>query len=170
MLGKFITSNRLSQRLLSHQKVTGVTNLQGGCNLVNVIAIAPSMVGELWPQIKPLFDKVVAVSHNTLNTYVMRNRILDGSNILLAAIDDKEIIAIVTVNFYVNDNGMRVLEVPAISGDRIEEWAEQVIEVLLQLKKERTCDYIVGLGRAGWERYLKRYGFKPIMTVMAYEG
>jgi hypothetical protein len=137
---------------------------------VTVTAIPPQLLGELWPKIKPLFDKVVDVSHYTLNTYVMRNRIMDGSNVLLAAVEGVDIIAIVTVNFYLNDNGMRVLEVPAISGDRLEEWAEQVIEALLQLKQERACDYIVGLGRAGWERYLKRYGFKPIMTVMAYEG
>jgi hypothetical protein len=138
--------------------------------MVNIVAIPPSLLGKLWPKIQPLFDQVVEVSHNTLNTNVMRNRIYNGSNILLAVCDGDDVIAILTVNFYTNDNGMRVLEVPAISGARMEEWAEDAIGLLLQLKEQHACDSIVGLGRPGWQKYLKKHGFKPIMTVMTYEG
>lgn len=60
----------------------------------------------------------------------------------------------------------RMLTVVALSGDNMNEWLDDVYERLTQFRIDQDCIGIEEIGRTGWLRQLKKYGFQQVAIVM----
>jgi hypothetical protein len=153
------------------QKDFGATHQQGGLNLANYTlkAIQQTELGLVWDEVKPHLEKVVEYSHGDITIETMRNELVNGRSWLIAVYRDTDIVAAITVDIRTMDSGKRVLMVPVVGGADMEHWLPMLHEELLHLKKMFVCDSIRGAGRPGWARELKKYGWKPIITVVSLE-
>jgi N-acyl-L-homoserine lactone synthetase len=53
-----------------------------------------------------------------------------------------------------------------IAGEDMEIWADQMMEALVNVARHNGCLSIEGMGRPGWTRFLKRYGFNFLCTTV----
>lgn len=62
-----------------------------------------------------------------------------------------------------------VLGVPIVAGDDMNEWLDDLFNVLRNFAKQHDCKFLEGYGREGWVRQLKPYGFEKYSTVVRME-
>ena len=133
-------------------------------------AIPPNMIGRMWPQLAPHIQRVIDVSYEDITLLSIRNKLVEGEATAIAISNDGgEIVAVATFEVTTLESQRRILLVPVIGGDHMEDWADDFMKLLRELKQDFACDEIRGAGRPGWVKYLKKYGWKPVMTVVSLE-
>lgn len=61
------------------------------------------------------------------------------------------------------------LWVVAVAGDRFEEWDDELDAQLTKLAREANCSHVVAMGRPGWARRMRNYGFDSVQTLIEKE-
>ena len=129
------------------------------------ISIVPvNMIDYMFPQCGYHLQRVVDNSHGDLCLEGMKKELLEGNAGLLIVTEGDDLIAAMTATVSVMQTGLRALYLPAIGGDRLDEWMDLMLPMLNELAKVYNCTEIRGTGREGWERILKTRGFKKCHT------
>ena len=136
---------------------------------VNIFQVQPKDLSIVWPRVKHHLQRVVDESHGDLCMKSIRAGLLKGEGQLLAITRGEYILAAATMNVQTMDSGKRVLVVPAVGGDEIENWIEALDEYVTQVAKNLMCDSVRGIGRLGWVRKLKDYGWTPCHQIVEKE-
>lgn len=63
----------------------------------------------------------------------------------------------------------KVLLVPILAGDDMDEWLPDIVETLEHFAKHMGCKYIEERGRPGWGKVLDKYGFKKAFVTLRKE-
>ena len=136
---------------------------------VTIGAIPAAEVGLVWEKVAPHLQRVVDNAHGDLTLLALRNRILKGDTQLLVAARGDKVLAAFTAEVRTMDSDKRVLMVPCVGGDEMDSWLGLLNETVIQMAKEWCCDEIRGIGRPGWVRGLRKYGWKPAMSIVTLE-
>ncbi len=115
-----------------------------------VITIAqPTEIEALWPvvypHLKPAIDEDLFTDENML-----KKQLSDDKALLFIALVDGVIKgAAVTV---IEEVRGRVVNIVTLGGKDFSEWKRQMNDTLTMYAEKMCCDYIVALGRDGWQR------------------
>jgi hypothetical protein len=136
---------------------------------VTIGAVPAQNIGKIWKDIAPHLQRVVDHSHGDLTLAAVRNNILRGDCHLLLATRGEEILAAFTAEVRTMDSDKRVLMIPIVGGDEMDSWLDQLNEAVSQLARDWCCDEVRGVGRTGWIRSLKKYGWVNPMSIVTLE-
>ena len=128
----------------------------------------PERAYQMWPDIGEYVDRALAYSHDDTTQF----------NIMAGILNERMICAVITIDHEIQGVGIlevaqlrnhRVLHCPIFSGDDLESWVEEWMDVWVAIARELKCDRVTIKGRQGWARYAKRFGFEHQYTMMSLD-
>jgi hypothetical protein len=133
---------------------------------IHVFGIMPEQATEYWPQVEPFAAMALEHAVDGMTTADVLDRIVDGSLVLIVVTDDiGKAIASMTLEVVDQPRG-RICHCMTLGGIDLEIWVHEYIGVWKQIARELDCDYITIKGRAGWEKYARKFGFEHQYTIM----
>lgn len=138
---------------------------------MKIMVIPPEATDHFWSQMAQYLQPVVDISFGEVTLEGMRRRLDEGIALALGIFAEGEDLtlvgcAILTINYF-EDTKKRVLEIPYLGGEHMNEWIKDGTEVIKNIAKDLNCTHIRGCGRPGWERANPE--FKKIRTVYECE-
>lgn len=118
-----------------------------------------------WPKVRPHLAKAVEYSGGRYETDDILVALFNNEQQLWVAFDDEGVKGAVVTQFTAYPR-KSVLSVMHCAGDKAEEWREPMLKTLHKWAADHGCEAMEGYGRRGWERYMKRYGFKHLWTTV----
>ena len=132
---------------------------------VQVAAIPAELAEEFFPNVEEYAIRALNHAYDGMTVETLIKRIIEGNLILVVVTVEGEIRASMTVELCEIPMG-RIAHCMTLSGDDLESWVDEFIDTWKALGEALDCDAITIKGRAGWERYARRYGFKHMYTNM----
>lgn len=120
-----------------------------------IIELVPiAAIDEIWPKVESLVEKT---NDLVLNDQDVLNFLHTGQWRLWVAIDDGQVVAAMTVEFFFYPRD-KVCRVVTMGGERMMEWlTSDTIKKFEDWAKEEGCSYIDVYGRRGWKKVLPGY-------------
>jgi len=132
-----------------------------------IIAVVPiTLVDLLWDKCVPHLNKFIQRSPDDLSLETIKANVYSGDQLISVVCEGPEIIAVLTFEVQYFDTGFKTLYVQGIGGDRLDEWAERMIDLIHIIAQDLECQEIRGSARPGWIRKLKQYDFEVAHTVL----
>ena len=135
---------------------------------LSVVPVLKEHLSLFWADASKVLEKSVATAKGKFKIKDILPRLTDGSMVLWVVIDPEttKVIAAITT---------RVIEYPQakslamdwIGGTRMKDWLPMAQESISRYAKEHKCKYLEGYGRKGWDRWLRKYGWK--LDYIAYK-
>jgi hypothetical protein len=135
-------------------------------NPVRVVAVPGHMAQEYWPNVERFANQALEYACDGMTVQTVLEMIVDGRLILIVVTDaNDEPIASMTFEV-VQQARRKICHCMTLGGDDLEQWVETFVGVWRAVALELGCDAVTIKGRAGWERYAKRFGFEHQYTIM----
>ena len=117
------------------------------------LSVHPTSVDLVWDQVEPLMQ--MPLDKTDVNDYFTTEDILGlikstAFQLWVVIKDDRIVTAIITQ--FSQYPGCVTLDIPLVGGSHIDEWIDDVWEVLKEHGRQSGCEYIRGFGRKGWTR------------------
>jgi len=135
---------------------------------IDIYGIYPSLLDEAWEDISPFIQMGLDYAQNELDLDDVYQGIQENRIVPVVMGYGKEILAVVTMEV-VNKPQKRIMTLMTAGGTDLDDWLDEFMDVAEQLAKGQKCDAIYINGRKGWERKLKRYGYKHSYAVLTRE-
>lgn len=136
--------------------------------MIEIVAIKPELLDQAWPVAAPFVEKVLPHNRGQYSLADVRRDIERGESLLLLVLEGQQCLAAVVCTFE-EQQGKRVLHMPIVAGDRLDEWSDICHQTIPRIAKEYGCSMVTGRGRRGWIRKLAPYGYKELYTVFGME-
>ena len=125
--------------------------------------VPTEFVDGVWPQVSEIMEKSVKTAEGKYKVEDLYPEIMDNQIVLWIIADhdnDDEIIAAITTRLieYPQGNSMAM---DWIGGKRMKDWLPLAQDRISNYAKIHDCKYLEGYGRRGWDRWLRKYGWKP---------
>jgi hypothetical protein len=147
-----------------------IHNLDSAVKNYVVSGIRHDYIAEFWPRVSDMIRVAVAHSNDELDTDIIYERILRNEMFLLVISDEQgNIDAATVVEPRVFETGKRVLNVTTTGGENMSDWLTQLVEACKGIAKDFDCEEVYVVGRPGWLKTLKRFGFKPRHQIVSLE-
>jgi len=129
-----------------------------------IISLVPiTMIEYLWDDILPNMERVIQKSHGEITCDSIKTRLFKGEMLLICVLQGNDMVAISVVEVRTFETGKRVLCIPVMGGDKLDEWLDQYLDVLEAIGKDYNCTEVRAIGaRAGWAKKLKQFGWGEI--------
>lgn len=120
-------------------------------------------VDAVWSKVAEIMKRSVGTAEGKYEVEDLHTCIMNDEIVLWIVADhdkDDEIIAAITTRLieYPQGNSMAM---DWIGGKRMKDWLPLAQERISQYAKIHNCKYLEGYGRRGWDRWLRKYGWKP---------
>ncbi len=117
----------------------------------------------VWTKVSDIMERSVKTAEGKYKVEDLYPEIVDNQIVLWIVADhdrDDEIIAAITTRLieYPQGNSMAM---DWIGGKRMKDWLPLAQERISHYAKIHNCKYLEGYGRRGWDRWLRKYGWKP---------
>lgn len=116
---------------------------------------------DVWEEVSELLAPACERSHGQETIQTLRSALMKGSQGLFVIKDGEDIIGAVTFQTTDHDTGLRLLDINYAGGVAMGTQMPAVIDMFHRLKSAFMCDRVRIIGRKGWVRYMKQFGFKP---------
>jgi len=138
--------------------------------LIKISAVPPDMVDDYWGLALPLLSKAFEYSCHKIDSQDVYEDLMRGYQSLWIAFEGTP------VNL-VGAFTIRVKSYPAgdalagehLGGERLDEWADQLFEVMELYAKDLNIKNLELIGRRGWEKILKSRGWKSNLVIFEKE-
>jgi len=125
--------------------------------------VPTEFVDAVWPKVSEIMERSVKTAEGKYKVEDLYPEIMDNQIVLWIVADhdrDDEIIAAITTRLieYPQGNSMAM---DWIGGTRMKDWLPMAQESISRYAKDHKCKYLEGYGRKGWDRWLRKYGWKP---------
>lgn len=118
-----------------------------------------------WPRISAEMDKVPHIWDRWWTKEAILEGVAQGRfQVWVAGKDGNVHVTLITQIAYYPAN--RILQAIIILGNSLEEFAPALDGVLEKFAHDQGCTLCEVTGRAGWERFLSRYGFSKAAVVL----
>lgn len=134
-------------------------------DMVEVALIPADMVAGYWSNVEEYARRALEFAFDGMTVETVLERIVKGNLILVVCTVNGEIKASMTIEVCELPVG-RIAHCMTLAGDDLESWVDEFVDTWKSIGKALNCDYITIKGRAGWERYARKYGFKHMYTNM----
>lgn len=127
-----------------------------------LLGVPSSDLWYFWPQVEPMITAAVAESANRWTTLEVLERLLARDMQLWVVIADKNLVGVVVTEIYPTAAG-KTCALPIVGGEILPHL--ELLGVIKAWADEAGCVRLEGMGRPGWERAVKKLGWRKIMTV-----
>tara|TARA_Y100000004_G_scaffold146610_1_gene167537 strand:+ start:689 stop:1129 length:441 start_codon:yes stop_codon:yes gene_type:complete len=116
----------------------------------------------IWPNVARVLEKSVFTAKGKYEVDDVLDCILKDELVLWVVIDtaDDEVVAAITTRLIEYPQG-NAMAMDWIGGTRMKEWLSMAQESISRYARDHKCKYLEGYGRKGWDRWLRKYGWKP---------
>lgn len=130
-----------------------------------VSAVPYEQLNEVYPHVYRYVEKATEVDGGRYDAANVFRLLAEREIGLWIVVDeeDDEIVAAMTTRITDYPNG-RGMSIDWIGGKRMEEWLPAFSETMDAFARENGCSFIEGIGRKGWIKVLKEYGYRDIPT------
>ena len=126
---------------------------------IRAVIVEPSQLPAIWDRVAEFLGPACDVSHGQETLGTARQSLIKGIDGLFVVLDGEDIIGAVTYHVLDFDTGLRLLDIPLAGGVDMGSQMPAVIDMFHQLKSAFMCDRVRIVGRKGWVRYMKQFGF-----------
>lgn len=130
--------------------------------------VAKSDIGELWPAMEPLLQRALDHGYNVPVKALYAGALLDQVQ-LWAALAGEELRGTAATQVIDYGSGLSALRVIALAGEGFNGWCPQIIAMFEAYARRVGAKTIESVGRRGWARTLRPYGFEQKYTVCTKE-
>ena len=116
---------------------------------------------QIWGVVSELLAPACERSQGQDTIQTLRASLMKGKEGLFVVRDGEDIIGAVTYQATEYDTGLRLLDINYAGGVAMGTQMPAVIDMFHRLKSAFMCDRVRIIGRKGWVRYMKQFGFKP---------
>ena len=124
--------------------------------------VPPDLVEPAWPLVKPHLMRVIHMTAGRYTIHDVLEKLLSGQHQLWVAVDDDkngEIVGVITTSF-LQYPSRRMLSYDLCAGTDLPLWYEEMHALVERYAKDHGCDGLEIVGRRGWGRTLKDYGWQ----------
>jgi hypothetical protein len=121
---------------------------------IKVVAVPPEMIEGIWPKFEAFIAEAIKYSHGDLCEEGLKERLQAKEEVLLAVVEDDQVLAGCVATTRVLDSGRKILYVPVMGGERMDEWLQLGLDALKTLESTLGCEGIRACGRPGWAKAL----------------
>lgn len=136
---------------------------------VEISFIPKECIALIEEQLRPLIRKLGSHLCNRFDEDTLVAALTAGKMDLWIAFDDAEKILCFAATAIHEYPLRKVFSCIFCAGEKMEEWAEDMMSMLMSCARDNGCQSIELTGRPGWTRYLKRYGFDFLCTTVERE-
>ncbi len=137
-------------------------------NDLMLAAIPATLVDVLWPQVEPIINRAVLRSNGDVTLDSLRADLKRGETLMVTVSRGTSIVAANILRVNTLESGKRILWIPIVAGDELEQWMERFLAIAHVIAAEYECEELRGIAvRGGWARKLKSEGWAPVHTVLA---
>jgi hypothetical protein len=126
--------------------------------LVELMAVDPKRVGEIWPAAQPLIAKAYAKNDFDVPDDILAD-LRKGARLLWLAVDTEggnlKILAAMLTQLFKTKAG-KVCKMQECGGEQMQTW-KHLRKRVEKYAREEGCDRIMCEGRVGWERIMPDY-------------
>ena len=126
---------------------------------VRASVVEPKDLPPIWDEVSELLGPACDRSFGQDTIQTLRASLMSGNEGLFVIEDRSEIIGAVTYEVIGYDTGLRVLAINYAGGVAMDSQMPAVIDMFHALKRHFMCDRVRIMGRKGWVRYMKQFGF-----------
>ncbi len=135
-----------------------------------IAAIPLTLIDVVWEKCVPHLERAVALSHGDVTVETIKARLHTGNQLLITICEGSDVIAANVIYVHTTDTDKRLLIIPIMGGDKLDDWLEQYLEVINAIALERDCIEVrVGAGRKGWIKKLKPFGWHEMSVTIGYK-
>jgi hypothetical protein len=130
------------------------------------------MLDPIWPQAEPLLKRAVILERGRYTTRDIYQWIQANEQQLWVVMRGREVIAAALLRCSIHPAGKRSAALHLLAGKPgapIWEWIDVFAEAAMAEARARGTSEFVVVGRRGWARLLKRYGFHYEATVLVHD-
>ena len=121
--------------------------------------VEPKDLPPIWDEVSELLGPACERSFGQDTIQTLRASLMRGSEGLFVIESLSDIIGAVTYEVIAYDTGLRVLVINYAGGVAMDSQMPAVIDMFHALKRNFMCDRVRIMGRKGWVRYMKQFGF-----------
>ena len=133
---------------------------------VEISFVPKECIALIEDQLRPLIRKLDPYLEGKFDEDSLIEILKDGRMDLWAVLTDNDKIIAIQITQIQTYPLKKVLSSMFTAGDGMELWADQMMEALVNIAQQNGCSSIEGMGRPGWARFLKRYGFNFLCTTV----
>lgn len=130
-------------------------------------AIPAPMIPILWDDIEPFLLMALEHSNGELDIDILRERIMSQEMLVVLVNVGDVIKAALTVEIRNFDTGKNTMILTTGGGTDMHLWIDEFSQLADDLARDKNCDEIYIIGRPGWKKVLKDYGFGVCHTVLS---
>jgi len=126
---------------------------------IRAVIVEPSQLPAIWDQLAELLAPACEKSFGQDTIQTLRKALISGNDRVFVVLDDEDIIGAVTYSIKEFETGLRLLDIGYAGGVAMDTQMEAVIAMFKHLQNAFMCDRVRIVGRKGWVRYMKQFGF-----------
>jgi hypothetical protein len=134
-----------------------------------VYRVAHSVLPLLWKQAAPFIALALRRAHGRYTIDNVKDWVLNGTHQLWVVTENGRAIAALLTEVSRLPSGKRMFEIVLTGGSRVREWMPQAAGLVLEYAHLCGATEIRVVGRRGWLRHLKPYGFEQEAVVLTRE-
>lgn len=134
---------------------------------VQVSLVPRQLVPQIESELRPLIRKLGSHLGNRFDEDTLIETLLAGRMDLWIAFDE-EIVAFAATAIHTYPL-RKVFSCIFCAGEKMDQWADNMMDMLMSYARDSGCASIELTGRPGWTRFLKRYGFDFLCTTVERE-
>lgn len=134
--------------------------------MANLALIPTDLVRECWPALKPFIEKAISRLPGRLSADEYLVRCSDGQMQAWTAVEDGSVIAVMISEVH-QFKTQKILRLIICVGGGLKKWLGFLPEVE-RWAHSNGCSGIEPIARKGWERVLRRHGYR-LTHVMLYK-
>lgn len=120
-------------------------------------------IDSVWDKVSPLIQKALDHSCGELAIQDVYRKLQDGH---MGLIMNDKMACVVEFMDYPQITALRVV---ALGGEDMDEWLEELLDILYKWAKENGHSRVEHMGRKGWVKTLQKYGYEPRYVFMTRE-
>lgn len=133
--------------------------------MITLNIIPPDLIKGMKTEITPYLDSALDKSGQRISSQEVLEAAYHEKIILVHVMDNLKTLAICALEF-VYFTYMTALNVFTLSGERIDEWLEDLITLVDSIARNMNCSEIWVKGRKGWEKKLETFDFDYLYTAL----
>lgn len=133
----------------------------GGVNEAKVLGVPAEDIGLWWRQAKPLLEKAVVYADSKIDIDFILQELLDRNMQLWIYVDQHGNILLASITrIVVYLHNRKRLEVILASGEGSDDMVDVFQRMYEDFARMHGCEAMESIGRKGWKRRLKKYGYE----------
>jgi len=129
-----------------------------------IVAISQHLIDEVWLEVAPMLEKALEKNPGDLDLEDARKKLDSGEYLLLCAVDNDKILAAFAVELV--EARRKTANIVLCGGEQMNDWLDDFMDTVKPLVREQGCEALTIMGRVGWQRKMRPFGFTETARIL----